>query len=120
MQELNQFKTDLDTLKTQRSHVQIKLEESVSRAQTLKETLTKFGYPSLADAKVAYTQLVADAESKHERVKQLINQIKKTESEIPSKEDILAKLREESLLKNVQVPPQPTVELNPKDININL
>ena len=120
MQELNQFKSDLDTLRTQRSHIQIKLEESVSRAKTLKETLAKFGYAGLAEAKEAYKQLLADADSKHERVKQLISQIKSTESSIPTKDDILAKLRDEAALKNVQIPAEPVGASASNDININL
>lgn len=120
MQELNQFKTDLDTLRTQRSHIQIKLEESMARAKTLKETLAGYGYQSLAEAKEAYKQLLADADSKHEKVKQLISQIKSTESSIPTKEEILSDLRDAAAIKNVQVPADTSSAAPASDFNINL
>lgn len=104
MEELTSFKTDLEQLKTQRSHIQIKMEESVNKAKQLKETLSKMGYANLQEAKDAYSHLLADAEHKHAEVKGYIDQIKHTEATIPSKDEILQKLKEEAQV----LPPQET------------
>lgn len=124
MENLNQFKSDLDELRTKRSHIQVKLEESMSRAADIKESLKKQGFASLAEAKEEYKRRVSDAGTKHKRVLQLINQIKETEASIPTKEDILAKLREEAantnMTLNVSTPPLSTGGSITNDININL
>ena len=120
MEELTQFKTDLEQLKTQRSHVQIKMEESVKRAKELKETLSKMGYNNLQEAKDAYSHLLADAEHKHAEVKGYINQIKHTEATIPSKDEILQKLKDEVQVLPAQEPiPVPTEALKASDLGLS-
>lgn len=94
MEELSKFRADLETLQSQRSMVQVKMEEAVAQAKQLKEQLAKSGYASLAEAEAAYQRLLGDAETKHAHVKQLIEQIKTVESSIPTRDEILASLRE--------------------------
>lgn len=83
------FQKDLDTLKNQRSLLQVKLSETVKKAGQLKETLKSYGYNSLAEAEEAYKQLVQEASVKHAQVKGLIEKINTAEAELPSKDDIL-------------------------------
>lgn len=112
--QLAQFKQDLDDLKQKRSHILIKLEESVTRAKSLKETLAKMGYSSLTEAKEAYASMSSAAEEKHEKVKQLINDIKEVESRVPSKDELLKQVRE-SILASKKEAPQSEVNQETKD-----
>ena len=111
MTNLTEFKNDLETLKAQRARVQVKLEEAVNRAKSLKDTLKTYGYDNLTDAKAAYAQILKDVESKHLLVKEYINKIKTAEAEIPTRDMILDQLRKELQLGTVEVSTEDSTEL---------
>ena len=95
--KLQEYQKDLSTLKQKISHVQVKLEASTEHVKALRNTLNEMGYSSLDDAKEAYKKMYADAEKKHAQVKQLIQEIDNLEAKMPSREEILSKLKGELL-----------------------
>ena len=96
MEELNKFKEELDALRLKQTQLQVRLDDAVTKAAQLKEKLFNLGYHSLNEAKEAYAALVKQVENQQEQVAQLTSQISKVESSLPTKDEILKKLREDT------------------------
>lgn len=93
MSDLNQFRKDLETLKTRRTEVNVRLGAAVNKAKEYKDQLALLGYADLNAAKEDYAKRVSDADAKHQRVLSYIRQIEEAESQIPSKDAVLKRLR---------------------------
>lgn len=91
---LTSYKRDLDSLKTKKAQVDVKIQNCRDEAGKLKQELANMGYASLDEAKEDYARRAADLKDKHAQVKTLIAQINSVESEIPSKDEILEELKE--------------------------
>ena len=107
--DIDAFKRDLDTLKNQRSVIQAKLDEANRHVDELKNTLAGMGFNSVDEAKQAYAKQVGEAEAQHAVVKQLIAEISQVDSNVPSREEVAARLA--SLSFNQQAPAN--VQTNP-------
>jgi len=90
--DIDAFRADLEQLKNQRSIIQAKLDEANRKASELLEMLKGLGFSSVDDAKQAYVRQCADAENQHALVRQLIEEIKKVDQDLPTREDVMARL----------------------------
>ena len=90
---IEEFKRDLDQLKSQRSVVQAKLDEAVKHANEIEQTLKSFGYNSVEEAEQAYARQCVDAERQHEQVKKLIMEIQSLDTKLPTREEVAQRLQ---------------------------
>ena len=100
---IEEFKRDLDQLKSQRSVVQAKLDEAVKHAAEIEQTLKSFGYNSVEEAEQAYARQLQQAEQQHEQVKKLIVEIQSLDQKLPTREEVAQRLQ--SLSVGQIVPP---------------
>lgn len=91
--DIESFKRDLDELKNQRSVIQAKLDEANRHLSELTETLKGMGFNSVADAKQAYVKQMSEAESQHDLVKKLIQEIRNVDMSVPTRDEVLSRLK---------------------------
>lgn len=90
--DIDSFKRDLDQLKNQRSIIQAKLDEANKHVAELTKTLNEMGFANIEEAKQAYSNQCAQAESQHALVQQLIQEINQVDSKIPTREEVMSRL----------------------------
>lgn len=94
MDALQTFKQNLDTLRNKRAVLEAKISSEQAAAAKLKARLQSLGYNSIAEAIEDYKRRVADLPEKQALVENLIHQIETVDTLTPSREEILAKLRQ--------------------------
>ena len=95
--DIDSFKRDLEQLKNQRSLLVAKRDEAKRHVDELTATLNGMGFATIEDAKAAYVKQVFLAESQHEQVKKLIQEINLVDTNVPTREEVANRLNSLSI-----------------------